>query len=280
MQALRAFLGGLLGLVLGAVGAAIISNVIMGWAGVSDFEGGRGMAAAFVFGPLGGLIGLGLGIWLGLRIGRRRAPAGGPGAAISSGTARSGTARSGTARSGTAGSAAAQEGRGHTLRSVVIAIAGIVALAGVIVAIQYYSVPHHLEYDQSNASLAFELRAPAAMAGTLDRTAIEISLDTDLNQQPGSWADAPARIEDDWAMLSGEVELYYRTAQRLLVIKFPGGRDLIFDPDLPAKPDPDAGWSDWRKADFVGLPGQAQTVKPGPDDPYELRYRVKVWGME
>ncbi|MBL9035508.1 MAG: hypothetical protein JNN33_12140, partial [Rhodospirillaceae bacterium] len=49
MAALRAFLGGLLGLVIGAVGSAVVSNEIMGWFGVSDFEGGRGMAAVFVW---------------------------------------------------------------------------------------------------------------------------------------------------------------------------------------------------------------------------------------
>ena len=79
---------------------------------------------------------------------------------------------------------------------------------------------------------------------------------------------------------SGEVELYYRTSHRLLVFRFPDGRDRIFDPRLAARPDPEAGWSDWRPVDFVGLPNQPQTVKPGPEDPYELRYRLRVWGSE
>ena len=169
---------------------------------------------------------------------------------------------------------------GHTLRNVVVAIGGIVALAAAILAIQYYSVPHRLEYDGSGASLEFELRAPAALAATLDAGALEISLDTDLNQMPGDWSDAPPASAGDWATIAGEVELYYRTAQRLLVIRFPDGRDLIFNPGLAAKPDPADGWSDWRKPDFIGVPGQAQTSRPGPDEPYELRYRVRVWGME
>jgi hypothetical protein len=62
------------------------------------------------------------------------------------------------------------------------------------------------------------------------------------------------------------VELYYRTSQRLLVLRFPDGRDRIFRPALGAKPDLDEGWSNWRKVDFVGLPDQAQAVKPGPED--------------
>lgn len=250
MAALRAFLGGLLGLVIGAVGTAVISVEVMGWFGVSDFEGGRGMAAAFFWGPIGGLAGLGLGIWLGLRLGRRRAVDGQP------------------------------RPPSHALRNAAIAVGGIIALGAAILAIQYYSVPHRLEYDDAGASLAFELRVPAAQAALLDRDAIEISLDTDLNQQPGLWFDDATRIDGAWAVLAGEVELYYRTSSRLLVFRFPGGRDLIFKPALPAKPDPLLGWSGWRKVDFVGLPGQTQTQPPGPGEPFELRYRVRVWGSE
>jgi len=248
MAALRAFIGGLLGLIIGAVGAAFISSIVMGWFGVADFEGGRGMAAVFAFGPLGGLAGLALGIWLGLRIGRKPA--------------------------------AATDARApaHGLRNAAIAVAGIVALGASIFWVQYATTPQHLAYDQANASLAFELRAPARLAASLDPKAIEITLDTNLNQQPGLWSEDPPRAEGDWTSLSGEVELYYRTAQRLLVFRFPGDRDLIFKPALAAKPDPDDGWSDWGKADFVGLPDQPQTLRPGPEDAYELRYRVRVWG--
>ena len=81
-------------------------------------------------------------------------------------------------------------------------------------------------------------------------------------------------------MLSGTVELYYRTSSRLLVFRFPDGRDRIFRLGLAAKPDPDDGWSDWRPVDFVGLPGRPQTAKPGPKDTFALRYRVRVWGSE
>jgi hypothetical protein len=113
-----------------------------------------------------------------------------------------------------------------------------------------------------------------------DPAQIEVTLDTDLNQQPAAWRDPALRQDGDWKVLAGEVELYYRTSQRLLVFKLPDGRDRIFRPDLPAKPDPDQGWSAWRAVDFVALAGQPQTAKPGPEDPFELRYRVRVWGSE
>jgi hypothetical protein len=250
MGALRAFVGGLLGLVIGGVAAALISGLIMEMAGVSNFEGGLGMAAVFAFGPLGAIAGLIRGIWLGLR-GRKLAVA-------------------------PDGKPVPQRG----LRNAAIAIVGIIALGALILWVQYASTPQHLEYDQAGASLEFELRAPPQLAASLDAKAIEVSLDTDLNQMPASWSDIPPRLEGEWTSLSGEVELYYRTSNRLLVFKFPEGRDLIFKPALAAKPDPADGWSAWRKVDYVGLPDQPQAVQPRPEDAYELRYRVRVWGSE
>lgn len=109
---------------------------------------------------------------------------------------------------------------------------------------------------------------------------MEATLDTDLNQQPATWLDPAKRLEGDWQVLSGTLELYYRTSSRLLVFRLPGSRDRIFRLGLAAKPDPEGGWSDWGTVDFVGLPDQPQTVKPGPEDPFTLRYRVRVWGSE
>jgi hypothetical protein len=243
MSVLRAVAGGIIGLVSGYLGAALLSDFVMGWFGVSDFEGGRGMAAAFVFGPAGGLLGLVGGIWLGLRLGRKR-PA------------------------------------GKALKAAGIALLAIVAVAAAGLAIQYYSIPHRLEYDGAGASLEFELRAPGGFRLPDDPRAMEAMLDTDLNQQPATWHDPVRRRDGDWQLLSGTVELYYRTSSRLLVFRFPDGRDRIFQPDLSAKPDPGQGWSAWRNVDFVGLSGQPRTVKPGPEDPLELRYRVRVWGSE
>jgi hypothetical protein len=242
MSILRAVIGGIIGLLVGYFAAAFLSSIVMGWFGVSDFEGGRGMAAAFAFGPLGGLLGLVGGIWLGLRRGTQPV--------------------------------------GKALGRAVIALLAIVALAAAGLAAYYYAIPHRLEYDQAGASLEFELRVPAGFVLPEDPYKIEVTLDTDLNQQPAIWLDPALRQEDDRQILSGTVELYYRTSSRLLVFRFPDGRDRIFRLALAAKPDPEDGWSDWHAVDFVGLPGQPQTAKPGPEDPLELRHRMRVWGSE
>lgn len=243
MPVLRAVAGGIAGMLAGYLGAAFLSSIVMGWYGVSDVEGGRGMAAAFVFGPLGGLLGLAGGIWLGLR---RRG-----GQPI-----------------------------GKVLGRAGIALLAIMGIAAGGLAIYYHSIPHRLEYDQAGASLDFELSAPADFILPDDPRAIEVTLDTDLNQQPATWLDPARRLEGDRQILAGTVELYYRTASRLLVFRFPDGRDRIFRLGLAAKPDPERGWSDWHAVDLVGVPGQPQTVKPGPGDPFAVRYRVRVWGSE
>jgi hypothetical protein len=66
-----AIVAGIVGLMTGFFAAAILSYVIMDWADVSNFEGKRGYAMVFLFGPMGGLVGLGLGVWLALRLTRR-----------------------------------------------------------------------------------------------------------------------------------------------------------------------------------------------------------------
>lgn len=63
------------------------------------------------------------------------------------------------------------------------------------------------------------------------------------------------------------------------MLKLGDGRDRLFRIRLSAKPDPDAGWSEWQKVDFIGIPGQPQTLPPVREDPLEVRYAVCVWGQ-
>ncbi len=55
---------GLFGLILGWIAAAFGTLALGKSFGLSDFEGERAMVAFFAVGPLGGLIGLLLGIWM------------------------------------------------------------------------------------------------------------------------------------------------------------------------------------------------------------------------
>jgi hypothetical protein len=76
MTAFLAILGGLLGLILGWIAAAAATLIIGSALGASEFEGALSMQAFFGAGPLGGLIGLAAGIWLVVRLRRKRQQAG------------------------------------------------------------------------------------------------------------------------------------------------------------------------------------------------------------
>jgi len=67
----RAVLLGLAGLVLGWLIAAFGTLVLGSALGLKDFEGERAMVAFFAVGPLGGLVGIAIGVWLGHRLGTR-----------------------------------------------------------------------------------------------------------------------------------------------------------------------------------------------------------------
>lgn len=68
MTYVLAFLSALAGLVLGWLVAAFGTLILGSAFGLRDFEGERAMVAFFGIGPLGGVIGLVLGIWVWRRL--------------------------------------------------------------------------------------------------------------------------------------------------------------------------------------------------------------------
>ncbi len=64
MTYVLAFFAALAGLILGWLVAAFGTLILGSAFGLRDFEGERAMVAFFGIGPVGGVIGLALGIWL------------------------------------------------------------------------------------------------------------------------------------------------------------------------------------------------------------------------
>jgi hypothetical protein len=62
------------GFLAGWVGTAALLIALGGLLGANNREGAYDMGAAFVFGPMGGIAGAILGLWLGLRRARRVPP--------------------------------------------------------------------------------------------------------------------------------------------------------------------------------------------------------------
>ncbi|MCC7252817.1 hypothetical protein [Hyphomicrobium sp.] len=72
MKALVTVLSGLAGAVIGWVVAAAATLMFGEAFGLTEFEGERSMTAVFGIGPIGGLVGLVVGLWLALRMYRPR----------------------------------------------------------------------------------------------------------------------------------------------------------------------------------------------------------------
>jgi hypothetical protein len=139
--------------------------------------------------------------------------------------------------------------------------------------IWYAGQPHVLNINGPTPLLEFEVKPPAGQS-VENLADIQLELDTPRNRMPmpGYWhTDAPT----DAGVRAGYVELYFRTSQRLFVLKFPGDTDRIFRLKLPANPmrAKYRAWSDWQNPDFVAKAGQ-QPSRPSGGNEYQIRYKM------
>jgi hypothetical protein len=162
--------------------------------------------------------------------------------------------------------------RGLRLFAGLIAVClslGVIAVSGF--GVWYASQPHVLNINGPTPLLEFEVKLPAGQSVESLANA-QPELDTDRNAMPGYWhTDAPENPD----MRAGYVELYFRTSQRLFVLKFPGLEDRIFWLKLPANPMSAKyrAWSEWQSPDFVAKPGE-QPSRPSGGNEYQIRYRM------
>ena len=137
--------------------------------------------------------------------------------------------------------------------------------------IWYAAQPHVLNLNGPTPLLEFEVKPPAGQS--LETLAdVELQLDTDRNSMPGYWhTEAPVNP----AVRAGYVELYFRTSQRLFVLKFPGRQNRIFKLQLPANPMKAKyrGWSEWQNPDFVAKAGEQPSPFSGGSD-YQIHYKL------
>src|SRR5713101_2705773 len=89
---------------------------------------------------------------------------------------------------------------------------------------------------------------------------------------PGYWHKD---LTENTGVRSGYVEVYYRTSQRLFVLKFPEHVDRIFQLQLPANPmnAKYRTWSDWKKPDFVAK-GWRPAFSPLRRKRCQIRYKL------
>ena len=154
---------------------------------------------------------------------------------------------------------------------LVMVCVSIAAIGASGLGIWYAAQPHVLNLNGPTPLLEFEVKPPTGQS--LETLAdIEPELDTDRNTMPGYWrTEAP----ENPGVRAGYVELYFRTSQRLFILKFPGREDRIFKLYLPADPMKAKyrAWSEWQNPDFVAKAGEQPAHFSGGND-YQIRYKL------
>ncbi|MBL8661851.1 MAG: hypothetical protein JNM29_03450 [Candidatus Odyssella sp.] len=247
MTYLLAALAGLAGAAAGWVIAAAAGSTIAGAMRVTDFEGARGVAAVWGFGPIGAAAGLCAGLWLVLR--------------YVGGFASFGEI--------------AWRGGAVTL--------ALVAFGAAAVVVRLQTLPMLGGGRSLPPQLVFEIRVPAALALPAAQHDLKIELQTDRNTADalltGPWPPAAGDVPDT-RIVAGLVELYFRTSRRMIVAKLPDGRSLLFAPKLRAAPAGSPDFGDWRALDWVDDADAKQPRRPRADEAFAIRYRVRWPGAD
>ena len=238
---LFAFLAGIAAAVAGWFVTGAIAAVIAGWYGMSDFEGGRGMFAFLGVGPIGGLICMIAAIWLVLRVGHGSVPL---------------------------GRALAQ----------VVGVLGAIALAvGAGIAIRLGTLDTYT--NTLPPMLEFEIRMPAAMAA-VKPSDLSVELHTAKNVGVGSLDDHWEASEDGKMMVSGRVEMAFKTSGRLLVLKMAGQPTRLYRLPFSRDPASMASFGMWTPPRHIHVEGEEQPCDAPADDPVQARYRVRRAGED
>lgn len=237
MSFILAILGGIAGAVAGWFLAAVIASVVAAALGVSNFEGAIGYLAVFGAGPVGALVGLVGGIWLVLH------------------------------RHGRAS-------LGSMAWRLPLALGVIAAITAGGLWVAYDMRPMLGTSSSGPPRLDFEVRLPPGMTLSGPPAAISVELSTERNQMPGDISKGGGRQDGDRQVITGSVELAYRSGWRLLELRLAAdGSSRIFDLRLPARPFHMRDYGSWRRVDFIADAGQ-QPRKAPDSEAYELRSRV------
>ena len=241
MTFILALLGGLGGAILGWAAAAFAALAISGYLGVSDFEGARAMTAMWGVGPIGGLLGLFGGIWLALRM------------------------------RGVKGFMA------HATRMPIVIVSFVALVSGGLW--MAYELRPNLADNGAPPRLLFEIKLPPGITPPASRDAIGITLATEKNSMPGALSSGQDRMDGDRPVITGSVEMYYRSSWRILELKLPGQPDHLFVLKLASRPKHDKEFREWEHVTHVADTSDNRPRMATPQDAFDIRYRV-AWPGE
>jgi hypothetical protein len=243
MRIVLGFLSGIVGMLAGWFGLAFLVISLAG----PDRDGGIAMGAFFNIGPVGALIGFGVGVCLFVKFGLV-----GRGGAFA--TAPSSEPASASSPAATVAPATARISRPFAV--VVLAlVAGLAWWA-------WYEFIRSPYLTHGDMTLRLQFRLPADMAAPAEVTDVEIVLDEGGRRWPIYLSEAGWRgHQGNRAVILASVSMMYKTSRRIVTLSMPGVPSQSWPLELSSDPDPTPGYTAW-------LPSS------GAANPIELNYRL------
>jgi len=228
MRIVLGFLSGFVGMLAGWFGLALLVIALAG----PDRDGGIAMGAFFNIGPLGALVGFGLGVWLFVKfglVGRGAAPAAAP------------TSEPAGAPSPGAAVAPTAKRISRPFAVVVLAIVGSLAWWG------WYEFIRSPYLTHGYMNLELQFRLPPGVSPPAEEKDVRILLDEGGRFWPGNVDGGNWRAhQDDRAVILARVTMSYKAWRRAVTLSMPGAPDQSWSIDLPNDPDPTLDFSGWR----------------------------------
>ena len=230
MRFIIGFLSGVLGMLAGWVGLALLVIALAG----PDRDGGIAMGAFFNIGPIGGFFGFIAGVLLFIKLGLVRKQASSPEAVPPEAVAPA--PEPGPRRVSPA------------FAVVVVAVVGGLAWWG------WYELIRSPYLSHGFMTLALQFRLPAGMALPPEATDVHIVVTEGEQHLDASIGPRWRGTDGDHKVILTSVTLSRKTSRRAVTLQLPGIAEQSWRIDLPSDPDPTPGYSDWRLASGNATP--------------------------
>jgi hypothetical protein len=227
MRFVLGLLSGLLGMLTGWFALAILVISLAG----PDRDGGIAMGAFFEIGPVGGLVGFVIGVWLFIKKGIVRERASPPDAALPI--------------------AAARLARTRISRPFAVAI---LALAGGLAWWGWYELIRSPYLTHGFMTLELQFKLPSGSSLPSDVKDVHIGVWEGDRQTDVTLSRLWHGHEGDRQVILASAMLSMKTSARTVFLELPGLPQQTWQLDLSSDPDPTSGYAPWR------LPGNGSSA--------------------
>jgi hypothetical protein len=240
MRIVLGILSGVLGMLAGWFGLAFL---VMSFAG-PDRDGGVAMGAFFNIGPIGAVIGFGVGVWLFARfglVGQGAASASAAAPLLEPGDSDSMRAQSPGVQSPGVAVAPTARKISRPFGVVVLAFVGVLAWWA------WYELIRSPYLTHGYMTLALQFRLPEEMAPPAEAKDVLVFLDEAGKRWPAYLSERGWRgHQGSHAVILASVDMMYKAGRRSITLSMPDAPAQSWTLDLPSDPDPTPGYTAWR----------------------------------